>query len=241
MNQEIYNIKWKDMYITNDYDMFRMSPAQRKVSLAMQKNINDSMDIKELDMPIIINEHNVIIEGHNLYLVRKSRNLPIMYWIMEGATEKEIRMINQARKNWSAIDLLNSHLKCNNKEIEYICKLILKDNNLKYSSVIKIILYNKVTTNKVLEKDLLTENIKDWASISDIKKKLIIYNKYRKYIARNQYFYYVIFNNLKYDNGFLLDNFEINEMSSKRLISIKNTKCMEKEIEEQYNTYNKRR
>jgi len=90
---------------TYDYDKFKFLDLNRDPDKNNIKAIKESMKIKALPIPIIVNEHNEIIDGQHSFYARKESNLPIVYLVIEGLTIDDVPLFQTGRP-WKDHDWL---------------------------------------------------------------------------------------------------------------------------------------
>lgn len=189
---------------TYDYSIFKnYIGVQRDVKQSNVKSIIESIEIKEMILPIIVNENMQVIDGHHLLIARKQSKLPIYYTILEGYSEKEIRLINSHRKNWMSIDLLKSYqYDLKSKVYPYVETICIK-NNIP-SNIVNLILSKNTmegtkSNNRTLQKQLFKDDTTNWANLDTVVKRIGIYKKYAKSMRSHRYFYSALFANPKLD------------------------------------------
>lgn len=96
------------VYTTTDYEKFKPLAANRPVNKVHVRRIRDSLYLKRLVCPIIVNEKLEIIDGQHRYSALKEAMMPIDYIIVNGYGIYEVQVLNTNMKNWSQIDYLNA-------------------------------------------------------------------------------------------------------------------------------------
>lgn len=190
------------IYETYNYDIFKtaMDTAQRSIKSAIINKILFSMEIQVLPIPIIVNEDMRIIDGHHLLNARKKRELPILFYVMPGADDKVIRMINLPRTNWNTTDLVKSFLESKDDRIRAYAEVLITRSKLP-SGLIGTFLSTNGTSRPLpyLHRDLINEAMGDWVTFDELINRIEIYTRYRRNIKANKVFYNVLFANPSYD------------------------------------------
>lgn len=102
------NKKLTSVYVTDEYDKFKIIDGNRPISHA--KKIMES--IKEIGMlwqPVLVNERFEIVDGQGRFLAMKTLGLPVIYIVQEGLTIKEVRYLNQNATVWGVSDYIHSY------------------------------------------------------------------------------------------------------------------------------------
>jgi len=123
---------------TMDYDKFKMHEKNRIIKPENLKKIKDSMEIKNLFNPILVNEKFEIIDGNHRYKSCRELHLPILFIVVEGYEVPEMQILNLNKSNWCHEDYLTLYIKEN-----IICykqfKVFKDEYNLNFSDLIHII------------------------------------------------------------------------------------------------------
>jgi hypothetical protein len=90
---------------TYDYDKFKFLALNRDPDRNNIDAIKESMIIKALPIPIIVNEHMEIIDGQHSFYARKETNRPIVYLMIEGLTIDDVPLFQTGRP-WKDHDWL---------------------------------------------------------------------------------------------------------------------------------------
>lgn len=106
------------VYETNDYSMFKTLDGNRNLQQLHVRRLVRSFGEAYLFSPIIINEHNEVIDGQHRLCAAKELELPIRFIICKGYGLPEIQRLNTNMKNWKHIDYLDAY--CDLKYPEYL-------------------------------------------------------------------------------------------------------------------------
>lgn len=106
---------------TTDYSKFKLLNENRLITTKALAKIEKSV-AKDgwRNYPITVNEKMEIIEGQHTYMYAKENNLPLRYYIQEGATQKDCQIINSARTGWTMKDYIHSFAASGNTSYKYI-------------------------------------------------------------------------------------------------------------------------
>ena len=113
---EIYNDTHSEIWKTNNYDMFGFIEENRPISESHLNNIRDSIAIKQLPVPIIVDEQYKICDGQHRFQACKELSKPIYYVQVPGMTIEDIQRLNADTRTWSMDDFLSSFCKRNRSE-----------------------------------------------------------------------------------------------------------------------------
>lgn len=106
------------VYLTNDYSMFKTLEGNRVVNRLHVERLKNSFKESYLISPITVNEKYEIIDGQHRYNAAKSLNLPIYFMIVNNYGLSEVQTLNTNTKNWKKEDYLNAY--CDLGYDEYI-------------------------------------------------------------------------------------------------------------------------
>lgn len=110
------------VYKTKFYEDFKTLEGNRDADHinSIKKSISDN---GLLFNPILVNENMEIIDGQNRFFAAKELGLPIFYIIHHGYGIEESRVINQNKKNWCYLDIINSYAREGRHEYIYLKRL----------------------------------------------------------------------------------------------------------------------
>lgn len=103
---------------TNDYAMFKTLNGNRVLNKLHVSRLMESFKTSYLLSPILINQHNQIIDGQHRFEAAKLLGLPINFIICNDYGIKEVQILNTNTKNWKKEDYLNAY--CDLKYPEYL-------------------------------------------------------------------------------------------------------------------------
>lgn len=115
-----------EIFETNDYGLFKRLSGNRDIKCA--KKIEES--IKKhgyIINPIIVNEKMEIIDGQNRVAALEKLNMPVQYYVVEGATIETARALNLGRTNWKPIDYVQSYAEDGVKAYQLLLKLSIEN------------------------------------------------------------------------------------------------------------------
>lgn len=116
--EKIYDKVYSNNYVTNDYDKFKFIKGNRNVNESNKSKLENSMDQKQLVIPILVNENMEIIDGQHRYEVCKEKGLPLYYHIEKGYGIEDVKRANIVSRTWKIDDYLNMFVE--NELEEYI-------------------------------------------------------------------------------------------------------------------------
>jgi hypothetical protein len=99
------------VYITNKYETFSFIEENRPVRDAHLDNIRDSIAVKQLPVPIIVDEEYRICDGQHRFVACRELKKPIYYIQVPSMTIEDIQRLNADTRTWSVDDFLDSFCK----------------------------------------------------------------------------------------------------------------------------------
>lgn len=97
------------VYITTNYDQFRILTDNRDVNTLHVKRLVDSFNERHLVCPIIVNEKMEVIDGQHRLQASKETGVPVYYIQVPGYGIKEVQRLNANQKNWTKLDFLEMY------------------------------------------------------------------------------------------------------------------------------------
>ena len=96
---------------TTNYDMFSLKDGNRPIRKLHLKRVTESIAIKQLPVPIIVDESYRICDGQNRFTACKNLKKPIFYIVAEGLKLDDVQRLNANTRTWSNDDFLDSFCK----------------------------------------------------------------------------------------------------------------------------------
>lgn len=97
------------VYITTNYNQFKILADNREVNLLHVKRLIDSFNEMHLVCPIIVNEKMEVIDGQHRLQASIETGVPIYYIQVPGYGIKEVQRLNANQKNWTKLDFLEMY------------------------------------------------------------------------------------------------------------------------------------
>ena len=97
------------VYKTKTYERFNHIKGNRLVNKANLIKIVNSIKIKDLKVPIIVNENYEVIDGQHRLESYRYLKKPIHYIIMKGYGLEDVHRINSVSKTWSYNDFMDGY------------------------------------------------------------------------------------------------------------------------------------
>lgn len=94
---------------TTNYDLFKIMADNRNINLLHVRRLVESMKVKHLICPIIVNGKHQIIDGQHRFAASKELGFPVYYIIIPEYGIEEVQILNSNQKNWLKIDYLHSY------------------------------------------------------------------------------------------------------------------------------------
>ena len=115
------------VYKTTDYAMFRTITGNRQVNQLHLKRLKQSMEEKQIPVPIIVNHRNEIIDGQHRFTAAQELGKPVYFIRVKGLELPDIHRLNTNLKNWQADDYLDGYC-----ELGYPDYLTYRDFKMQY-------------------------------------------------------------------------------------------------------------
>lgn len=126
-----------------DYDQFILSEFNRNPG--HYKKVKESIEANDYTkyQPILVSKKMEIVDGQNRFLACKELNLPIHFIVSEDIHIFAAADINQAAKNWGAIDYARHYAKRGNESY-----IMLLDFCAKYNQSISVVgAFSRISNN----------------------------------------------------------------------------------------------
>jgi hypothetical protein len=99
------------VYVTNDYDQFKIMDNNRDVNLLHVKRLVESFQQQHLVSPVIVNERFEVIDGQHRLEASRETGVPVYYIMVPGYGIREVQRLNANQKNWTKQDFLDRYCK----------------------------------------------------------------------------------------------------------------------------------
>lgn len=103
------------IYITKDYSIFKYVVGNRDIVNKHVKDLSGHIENRDLNIPIIVNEHMEVCDGQHRLEAYKALSLPVHYIVKEGLTLGDIRKLNSVNRKWTMHEYMMSHCKLESK------------------------------------------------------------------------------------------------------------------------------
>ena len=101
--------KENQIHVTTNYRQFKILHGNRKMSSGHVSALIKSMTEKYIPVPIIVNQHNEIIDGQHRFQAIENLGLPLHYIVMDDLGLPDVQRLNARNKNWTLDDHLDSY------------------------------------------------------------------------------------------------------------------------------------
>ena len=101
---------------TTNYGMFSLKEGNRPIRKPHLRKLTESIAIKQLPVPIIVDEFYRICDGQNRFTACKNLKKPIHYIVVEGLNLDDVQRLNANTKTWSTDDYMDSFCELGLKE-----------------------------------------------------------------------------------------------------------------------------
>lgn len=113
------------IYSTKEYDKFKLYEWNREINKGILKKIHKSvMKCGWRQEPIVVDANYGIIDGQHRYTYAKQHNLPVFYFIADGATQGDCQRMNSVRLGWKATDFIKFYATLGNKDFMNLSELL---------------------------------------------------------------------------------------------------------------------
>jgi len=140
---------------STDYEAFKLVTGNRVIDMAKVKKISDDIN-NGLNLmpyvPIIVNEHMLIIDGQHRYTVCRNLNIPVHYVVASNITLGQIAQINSRSTSWKNEDFLNCYVNCGNEHYITFKNFLEKYDGIKYTDLAGLLYTGNIGNGKILEK-----------------------------------------------------------------------------------------
>jgi len=96
--------------VTTDYAIFTFMKGNRNVNPFNLKRITESMKVRCLFSPILVNDNMEIVDGQHRFLAQKELKLPVYYINVGDYSTEEVHILNSNSSNWRRIDYLQGYI-----------------------------------------------------------------------------------------------------------------------------------
>lgn len=107
--------KPQEILSTMNYDMFKLRHSNRNIADGRVDARIESLDDLDLSYarPVIINEHNEIIEGQHMFEACKRSNRPIYYIraVLKNRSDDAMQLLNTHQRAWTQVEWINHWVK----------------------------------------------------------------------------------------------------------------------------------
>lgn len=97
-----------NIYETSDYSLFVKLPSNRDLLLKRLTKIMESLSIREIMNPIVVNKRMEIIDGQGRFEAKKILKRPIQFVVDNDATIEDCRRMNAYNSPWTITDYAKS-------------------------------------------------------------------------------------------------------------------------------------
>ena len=113
-----------NVYKTTDYEQFVQLVGNRDITRDRLAKIEASMLIKQLPIPIVVNEKMEVIDGQGRLAVCKKHGMPVWYCVCPGLDINDCLTVNINSTKWSEVDILNRYAKTGNPHYQRLLNVM---------------------------------------------------------------------------------------------------------------------
>lgn len=138
------------VFSTKNYEIFSSLDGNRIVNPLHVKKIADSMKIKVLFIPIIVNEEFQVIDGQHRLEARKQLGLEVPYIICPNYTLEDVHRANSNHKTWNAIDFLKGYAEAGVEDYKFLLEIYESyDGKLAINTILRLISPTEAKSYKI--------------------------------------------------------------------------------------------
>ena len=109
------------IYRTNDYGAFKKLDGNREITDAKIARIKKSIEkVGYVMSPICVNEKREIVDGQTRFGALKELNMPVDFYVVNGAGIEECRAMNINQGNWKTEDYIKSYADMGDISYQYL-------------------------------------------------------------------------------------------------------------------------
>ena len=118
LKTKVINQNVGTLYMSYDYDQFKIMSGNRPTNNGHVQQLKRSFELRQLIVPVLVNDKMEIIDGQHRVEVCRQLGLPVYFIILQKYGIREVQMLNTNMKNWSVEDYLACY--CNEGIEDYI-------------------------------------------------------------------------------------------------------------------------
>lgn len=112
-----------EVFETNDYGLFKRLKGNRDVN-NVKGIVRSIKQVGYIMNPIIVNENMEVIDGQNRIEALQQLELPVHYYVVNGATIDTARALNLGRANWKPLDYAKSYAEEGDTSYQLLIKIL---------------------------------------------------------------------------------------------------------------------
>jgi hypothetical protein len=118
LKTKVVNQNVGTLYMSYNYDQFKIMSGNRPTNNGHVQQLKRSFELRQLIVPVLVNDKMEIIDGQHRVEVCRQLGLPVYFIILQKYGIREVQMLNTNMKNWSVEDYLACY--CNEGIEDYI-------------------------------------------------------------------------------------------------------------------------
>lgn len=218
---------------TRDYNIFKLIKGNRIPKEKDIVTLTERIKVSGIVDPICVNEKMQVIDGQHRLEACKRLNIPISYYVNEGADMSTVHAVNSQRKNWTNTNYAESYCALGKEDYK-----IYSEFREKYKithEAAMVMLTGQYTDTKIDSKFAKGEmKIVNLKKATDIAEKLMKLGEfYKGYLRRSFIFAFV--------HCYRTEGFDYSRLHhkmaqlSRKMVDCPNTKMYIELLEEVYN------
>lgn len=125
---------------TTDYNKFKFLKENRLITEKALAKVKKSVERDGWrNYPITVNEKMEIIEGQHTFLYAKENNLPVRYYIQNGANQKDCQILNSTKTKWTVQDYIHSYAQEGNTDYQLLENIVNTYRSIPVSAILRIV------------------------------------------------------------------------------------------------------
>lgn len=144
--------KIPQVFETTDYDQFVVLEGNRPINkgliLAIEQSIHDDGNYLQYN-PIIVNEHNEVIDGQHRLAVAKKMGVSVYGIVAPGMKLRQTQTLNSKKRAWISADYLHALITQGNRDAMLVRELM---NEYKFSVAIVVRCLGLTAEGSIMQK-----------------------------------------------------------------------------------------
>lgn len=170
---------------TKEYGKFRILTGNRGINMSHVASLMSSMRVKQLVIPVLVNEYMEIIDGQHRFTACKELGLPVYYIMINGYGLNEVTMCNVNSDNWKAADYINRFITEGKTEYQTL-KEFTSEFKISLPSLLFVV--SKITgeVSTKLNFNFKIGNFSFEGTENEVRRFLVSFNEIRNHVVKTK-------------------------------------------------------